>query len=330
MSSPKYHPLLQPFLTTGAVILDGALATELERRGADLRDPLWSAKMLLDDPALIRDVHRDYFEAGADVATTASYQASLPGLMQRGLSAGEAADVLRLSVRLAQEARDQFVGQAALPVRLAGGDRQGCLSYGEQLRPLVAASIGCYGASLHDGSEYRGDYGLSVQQLMDWHRPRLEILAACGADLLACETIPCLVEAEALVRLLDESDGAPAWISFSCKGGQDLCHGETLAEAIALVARCPRVVAAGVNCTAPRHVADLLRSVAGITDKPLLAYPNSGEIWDAERQCWRATADDLDWGAAARAWHEGGARLIGGCCRTTPATIRRLRQAFPL
>jgi homocysteine S-methyltransferase len=316
MSNPiRAHPLLQPFLDrSGAVILDGALATELEARGADLRDPLWSARLLLEDPDLIRAVHRDYFEAGADVAITASYQASLPALMRRGLSAGQAEDALRLSVHLAQGARDQFMQTAP----------------SERVRPLVAGSIGCYGAALHDGSEYRGDYGLSVAELADWHRPRLDILAASGADLLAWETIPCLAEAEALTRLLDESGGIPAWISFSCRDGQRLCHGESLAEAAGLVAGCARVLAVGVNCTAPRYIANLLTSIAGIADKPRVAYPNSGETWDAERQAWRAGADVLDWGEAARSWHEAGARLIGGCCRTTPATIRRLRQVFPL
>lgn len=307
------HPLLQPFFDhAGVVILDGALATELERRGADLRDALWSARLLLDDPALIRQVHRDYFEAGADIATTASYQASLPGLERRGLGRAEAADVLRRSVRLAQEARDEF--WQALPA--------------DRVRPLVAASVGCYGAFLHDGSEYRGDYGLSVRQLMDWHRPRLEILASSGADLLACETIPCLAEAEALVRLLETMPGAFAWISFSCRDEQHLCHGETLTEAIALVTACANVAAAGVNCTAPRYVAALLRSAAACTSKSLVAYPNSGEAWDATRHAWLAGTEVPEWGAAARTWRDAGARLIGGCCRTTPETIRAIRRAL--
>ncbi len=310
------HPLLQPFFDhAGVVILDGALATELERRGADLSDALWSARLLLDDPALIRQVHHDYFAAGADVATTASYQASQPGLERHGLSRAEAEDVLRRSVRLAQEARDAF-WHAGPPAK--------------RLRPLVAASIGCYGAFLHDGSEYRGDYGLSLRQLMDWHRPRLETLAASGADLLACETIPCLIEAEALVRLLEALPEVPAWISFSCRDDARLCHGETLAEAIVLASACANVLAAGVNCTAPRHIVPLLRSAAARTNKPLVAYPNSGEAWNAARHCWVAGVDQLDWGAAARAWHAAGARLIGGCCRTTPSTIRTVRRAFPL
>jgi homocysteine S-methyltransferase len=309
-------PLLAPYLEqSGVVILDGALATELERRGADLHDPLWSARLLLENPDLIRQVHRDYFDAGADVATTASYQASLTGLARRGLTLAEAADVLRQSVRLAQEARAHF---------LQDGPPSG------RLRPLIAASIGCYGATLHDGSEYRGDYGVSLAQLVEWHRPRMQILASCGADLLACETIPCLVEAEALVRLLEEMPGVPAWISFSCRDDQHLCHGESFAEAVALAAACPNVIAAGVNCTAPRHVEALLHAAVECTVKPLIAYPNSGEQWDAVRQCWMAGAEQLDWAAAARAWYRAGARLIGGCCRTTPDTIRTLRELTPL
>ena len=308
------HVILQPFVDrAGVVILDGALATELERRGADLRDPIWSAKLLLEDPRLIRQVHLDYFNAGADVATTASYQASLPALMRRGLTEAHAAEVLRLSVRLAQEAREQFVQAGAPPGRL---------------RPLVAASVGCYGATRHDGSEYRGDYGLSAPQLIDWHRPRLEILATSGADLLACETIPILLEAEALVALLHDSPHVPAWISFSCRDERHLCHGEPFAEAVALTDSCPNVIAVGINCTPPRFVTALLQSAQGRTSKPFVVYPNSGEAWDAQRHCWVAGPDTLDWGAAAREWHRAGARLIGGCCRTTPKTIRDLRLAL--
>jgi homocysteine S-methyltransferase len=286
----------------------------LERRGADLNDPLWSAKLLLDNPELIRQVHVDYFEAGADVATTASYQATFAGLARRGLDHGQAADIMRRSVRLAQEARDWFWSRPARPGRL---------------RPLVAASIGCYGASLHDGSEYRGDYGLSRHQLEDFHRPRMEVLAASGADLLACETIPCLLEAEALVRVLGEFPEVPAWISFSCKDDGHVCHGERLADCLAVAAACEQIIAVGVNCTPPHLVAGLLRSVAGMTRKPLLAYPNSGDTWNAATYSWHAVSrPPIDWGEAAREWHTAGARLIGGCCRTTPDDIRCMVRAL--
>ncbi len=200
--------------------------------------------------------------------------------------------------------------------------------HGDRPFPLVAASIGCYGAFLHDGSEYRGDYGLSVRALIDWHRPRLEALIEAKPDLLAFETIPCLVEAEAILRLLEEFPGIPAWVSFSCRDERHLCHGELFADVIGMLDAGKSIVAVGVNCTAPRHVEGLLRSAAGRTDKPLVAYPNSGEPWDAARHHWVATSDATDWGAAARRWRDAGARLIGGCCRTTPATIRELTQAL--
>jgi homocysteine S-methyltransferase len=303
---------IAPFLEQqGVVILDGALATELERRGADLRDPLWSAKLLLENPELIRQVHCDYFAAGADVATTASYQATIPGLLKRGLNHEQAAGVLRLSVRLAQQARDAF-WLIPRPARLA---------------PLVAASIGCYGAGLHDGAEYRGDYGLSVQQLIDWHRPRLEILADSGADLLACETIPCLAEGAALVKLLCEFPRISAWLSFSCKDAHTLCHGEPFAQAVALANDAPNIVAVGVNCTAPRHVEGLLAAASAVTQKPLVAYPNSGETWDALQHCWQGTTAEPDWRSCVLRWRDAGARLIGGCCRTTPESIRQIADA---
>ena len=299
-----------PFLEQqGIVILDGALATELERRGADLRDPLWSAKLLLENPALIQQVHRDYFQAGADVATTASYQATVPGLTRRGLSRKQASDVIRLSVTLAQQARDDFWHEA----RGTG-----------RLKPLVAASVGCYGAFLHDGSEYRGDYGLSVQELIDWHRPRLEVLADSGADLLACETVPCLVEAEALAKLLLEFPHMSVWLSVSCRNERRLCHGEPFAEVVAIANEAPNIVAVGVNCTAPRFIEDLLESAAAVAKKPLLVYPNSGETWDARQRAWTAT----DWRASVLRWRQAGARLIGGCCRTTPETIHGIAEVL--
>ncbi len=303
------HPW-QPFLdAAGVVILDGGLATELERRGADLKDALWSARVLLDNPGLIRQVHEDYYRAGADVATSASYQATFEGLGRLGLDAAQATELMLLSVRLAQEARQQFWGDPANRVR--------------RLYPLVAASVGCYGAYLADGSEYRGDYGLSRQQLEEFHRPRLDVLAGSGADLLALETIPCLVEGEALVRLLEEFPGRPAWLSFSCRDGERVRHGERLADCVALANDSPQVVAVGLNCTAPQLVGDLLQSLAGATTKPLLAYPNSGEAWDAAARCWLPAAS-WSWGEAALCWYRAGARLLGGCCRTTPQTIKEI------
>ena len=294
------------------LILDGGLATELERRGADLDDPLWSARLLLDAPDMIRQVHVDYYAAGADVATTASYQASFEGFARRGLDADGAADLLRRSVVLACEARDLFWADAA--------PRAG------RMRPLVAASIGPYGATRHDGSEYRGHYGLDIDALMDFHRPRLAVLASAGSDLLACETLPCRDEAVALARLLPEFPAARAWVGFSCRDGEHVSQGEPLAECIDALEGCAQIVAVGVNCTAPQHIASLVEIAASRTAKPVVVYPNSGERFDVASRCWQG---DGALGATlaehADEWYRLGARLIGGCCRTTPDDIRALR-----
>jgi homocysteine S-methyltransferase len=292
------------------LLLDGAMATELERRGRDLNDPLWSAKLLLEAPALIRQVHADYFAAGADIAISASYQATFEGFARREIDAARAAELMRLSVRLAVEARDAFWAD---PANRAG-----------RPRPLVAASVGPYGAMLHDGSEYRGDYGLSVAELIAFHRPRLAVLATAGADLLACETIPCQAEAEALLALLDELPATYAWLSFTARDEAHSSHGEPIAQCAALLAAHPRVAAVGINCTAPRHIPDLVRAIAGACAKPIVVYPNSGERYDPATGGWSGEADCEAFGAAARSWHAAGARLIGGCCRTGPEHIREL------
>ncbi len=292
------------------VILDGALATELEARGCDLRDPLWSAKVLLEAPELIRQVHLDYFHAGADGVITASYQASVEGFARRGLARADALALIQRSVHLAREARDLFWADPA--------HREG------RPRPFVAASVGPYGAFLADGSEYRGDYGLGEAELIEFHRPRLAALLAAGPDLLACETLPCLREAQALVRLLAEFPGASAWISFSARDEAHTCHGERLSDCAAALDACPQVVAIGVNCTAPRYIPALIDAIRAATDKPVVVYPNSGEVYDSTHRDWRGTSTVAAFAEQAREWAAHGARIIGGCCRTGPEHIRAL------
>lgn len=294
-----------PFL-----VLDGALATELERRGADLRDPLWSAKTLLEQPHVVQAVHLDYFRAGADIATTATYQASFEGFGRRGLGSAVAAQAMRDAVALAAAAREEFWSEPS--------------NRANRRKPLIAASVGPYGAMLADGSEYRGRYAASDRELADFHGPRLEALAHSGADLIACETLPCLREALVLARLLGEFPAVSAWMSFSCRDGAHNCEGEEIAECAAALDGFGQVAAIGINCTAPRYVGELLRRIGERTGKPLLAYPNSGQVYDAGTKCWSGAAPEAALALGARDWYEAGARLIGGCCRTTPADIRAL------
>lgn len=307
------NPVLPFIEAQGALILDGGLATELERRGADLSDALWSARLLADDPALIRQVHLDYYWAGADCCTSASYQATVPGFVGRGLSPDEARTLIRLSVQLVAEARDAFWA--------AGPHRQ-------RLRPLVAASVGPYGAYLADGSEYRGDYDRDEAGLLDFHRERWALLAGAGADLLACETIPSFTEARALARLLEATPDTWAWFSFSCRDGAHISDGTPIAECAAWLAGRPRVAAIGVNCTAPRYIPDLIRAITAVTTTPIIVYPNSGERYDPVTKRWLGESVPAEFGTFSREWRKLGAGLVGGCCRTTPAHIRQIADRF--
>jgi homocysteine S-methyltransferase len=293
-----------------ALVIDGALATELERRGCDLKDDLWSAKILLEQPEKIKQVHYDYFKAGADCAITASYQATIEGFMKRGLNETQALALIQKSVRLAVEARDEFWAEEA--------NRVG------RSKPFVAASVGPYGAYLADGSEYRGNYGLSERQLMDFHRARMKALIEAGADILACETIPCLIEAQALVKLLDEFHSLDAWISFSCRDETYVNEGQRLDDCVRLVDASPFVAAVGVNCTSPNYIPSLIREAKKATNKPVLVYPNSGESYDASRNDWDGQPVYESFGEEAKEWYKAGARLIGGCCRTTPEDIQTI------
>jgi homocysteine S-methyltransferase len=300
--------LLEPFLEQqGFVMLDGALATELERRGADLKHELWSARMLIEAPEMIRQVSQDYLVAGADIIATATYQASFEGFEKTGISRARASNLMQLSVDLAVLAREAFWS-----------------SYDNhlgRLRPLVAASIGPYGACLADGGEYHGNYGLDKKALIEFHRPRMAELAHSDADLLAFETIPSKLEAEALIELMAEFPQRKAWLSFSCKDEQHVCHGESFADCAALAETSDQIIAVGVNCTPPQYLVPLLKSAQHI-NKPLIVYPNSGEEWVADENRWSGTACEAQ---AAVAWYDAGARVIGGCCRTGPEDIARMR-----
>lgn len=291
-----------------ALVIDGALATELERRGYDLKDELWSAKILLEQPEAIKQLHLDYFKAGADCVITASYQATIEGFVKRGLNEGEAIELIQQSFRLAVEARDEFWADES--------NRLG------RSKPFVAASIGPYGAFLADGSEYRGNYGLTEKELIEFHRARMKALMDAGATFFACETVPSLVEAQALAALLNEFPNITAWFSFSARDEKHISEGQPFADCVRLLRDHPQITALGINCTSPKYIPSLIREGKSQTNKPILVYPNLGETYDAVTNDWDGDTAVESFGEEARIWYEAGARLIGGCCRTTPEDIR--------
>lgn len=285
---------------TDAVVVDGGLSTQLEARGHDVHDRLWTGRVLLDDPSAITRAHRDFVDAGAQVVISASYQVSRPGFVAEGLSEGDADEALLASIAAAREAATEDV--------------------------RVAASVGPYGAILHDGSEYRGRYGLTHGQLVDFHAARLAVLAEGAPDLLAVETIPDVDEARALVDVLAGHPGLPAWMTFSAADEARTCAGQPIEEAVAAAASSPSVVAVGVNCTDPRHVTPLLHRMRTVTDLPLVVYPNAGGSWNPRTGAWDDALAEGFSPALVEVWQQGGAVAIGGCCGTGAGAIADLAR----
>ena len=316
VSSSIKSPLTVFLEMQGFLLLDGGLATELEKRGHNLNTKLWSAGLLNSHPDEIRAVHRAYLEAGADCIISATYQATVPGFMEAGLSEKEAKSLIQKAVAIARDARDEYFASCR------NGNRG-------KTRPLIAASIGPYGAYLADGSEFRGNYSISPQQLRAFHESRWEILADSGADLFACETIPSLAEALVLRDLMKATPDVFAWVSFSCIDGQRISDGTPIRECTALFEECEQVVAVGINCTAPKIIPSLITEARkGTPTKPVVVYPNLGETYDDTKRAWIGASESVNFAKAAIEWFQLGARLLGGCCRTTPNHIAEMRSSL--
>lgn len=324
MTPSHIDTLLQifPFL-----IKDGGLATEIEKQGTRLGGKLWSAKILADDPRIIRTVHRDYLKAGADIILTASYQASMPGFKEEGYSVREAERLIKLSVTLAREAREELLSEEKSGVFFDAAETKSRLherdTNSSRPLPLIAGSCGCYGAYLANASEYTGAYNLTEKQYIDFHRPRVELLMEAGCDFIAFETFPRADEAGAVAMMLEDYPGVKAWITFTVKNDSEISSGEPVSAAAKAVAG-KNILGAGINCSDPQHFSALIQNIHEFTDKYIVVYPNSGEIFNAGCSCWKGDSIKSIFANACVEWYGLGAKIIGGCCRIGPDEINAL------
>lgn len=295
----------KPFL-----VLDGGLSSELERRGHDLNHPMWSARLLLENPDAIREVHASYLQAGADVLVTSSYQASFEGFRRMGLQDREIERLMKLSISLAKDAVDQHI------------------TSDDSREILIAASAGTYGAFLADGSEYRGKFGVSKTKLREFHERRFEVLVESQADLIAFETLPDAHEVEVLAELIQEA-AFPCWFSFSCRDGKHINDGTPVADVAAIAADADCVFAVGVNCTPPEFVTELIKNIqSAVGNKRVIVYPNSGEKFDGKKKEWKDSRSIGGFGDRAVEWYAAGASIIGGCCRVGPDAIKEIADSL--
>ena len=275
--------------------LDGGLSTALENNGNKLTTSLWTGELIKSNPAEITKAHLDFINAGAQIIITSSYQLSYSGCGARGWSEQETDQALITSTKLAKDAVDQS-GKAV----------------------KVAASVGPYGASLADGSEYKGNYGVTKSLLKDFHSRRLELLISTSPDYLALETMPDTFEVEILLELLKDCP-IPFWISYSCRQGNQTNAGQSFQAAVDLA---KEAMAVGINCTKPELITDLLRSAS--SSKPFIVYPNSGRVWDAKNKVWTGSGSAGFSDQLISEWVGAGAQIIGGCCGIGASEINKM------
>ena len=296
-----------------AFIIDGALGTQIQKNGHDVNDSLWSAKFLNEDVSVIKEVHSQYLYAGADCIITSSYQASIEGFLKKGFSQEKAIELIKLSINIAKEARDEFCS--------------GFEDKASRVKPLVAASIGPYGAYLADGSEYTGDYKISDEELKSFHKKRLEIIHQTNPDILACETIPSFKEAKIISDLLKYYPNTSSWITFSAKDENYTNAGDDIKECMAYLNQQKHISAVGINCTAPQYIPMLIENIKSVSSKPIVVYPNGGSKYNPITKLWeKGDLSSEDFSKLAYLWYSKGARIIGGCCLTGPAEIESIRK----
>lgn len=278
-------------------ILDGGLSNALEQEGADLNHELWSAHLLINSSNLIEKVHYNYYKAGANCVITSGYQATIEGFQKIGKSRKEGIELLQKTSLIANNARDKFLKEnPSSPAYIAG-------------------SIGPYGAFLADGSEYKGNYNKSVQELIDFHKERFEIIDNTAIDFLACETIPSFKEVKAMTTLL-ESAKHKGWISCSCRDGKLLNDGTPIKEVASFLLDHPSIFALGVNCTKPEFISTLIKEIRAVNvDIKIVVYPNSGQVYHADTKTWSGISDPSHCSLMAKEWIALGASIVGGCCQ---------------
>ena len=292
------------FLTNHTVVLDGAMSTPLERLGADTNNDLWTAKALIDNEELVYEVHKMYFEAGADLIITDTYQANVQAFEKVGYSEKEARNLIKKAVKIAQKARDDYK------------NKTGKHNY-------IAGTIGPYGAYLANGSEYRGDYELSTKEYQQFHLPRIEELATTGVDILAIETQPKLDEVLAILELLKEKyPQQKVYVSYTLSDDDTISDGTPLPRAIHALEDYSQVIAVGINCVKLELVEPALKNMKEITDKHLIVYPNSSAVYDPKSKTWSQPKTSATFEELIPNWYEAGARIIGGCCTTGPKEIK--------
>ncbi len=283
-------------------LLDGSLSYPLEKQGYDLNKKLWTGDALINDPNVIKKIHKDYLVAGVDFISTSTYQISYRVLKEMGYNLNEIKDIFKRSVDLVQDAIEET--KIKRKVKIVG-------------------SYGPFGASLSDGSEYTGKYKTSDEIIMSYHIDNMNIIKELDIDIVLYETIPCLREIEILSKVVEEYK-KEVWISFTCNKDLEFRDGTSIMKACKIISSIENISTIGINCFSPLLAEKAIKKLKKNSNKKILIYPNSGEIYNNKDKDWYG--EKYFDNSMIKKWLALSPDIIGGCCRVGFEDIQNMRK----
>jgi len=283
-------------------LLDGSLSYPLEKQGYNLNKKLWTGDALINDPNVIKKIHKDYLVAGVDFISTSTYQISYRVLKEMGYNLNEIKDIFKRSVDLVQDAIEET--KIKRKVKIVG-------------------SYGPFGASLSDGSEYTGKYKTSDEIIMSYHIDNMNIIKELGIDIILYETIPCLREIEILSKVVEEYK-KEVWISFTCNKDLEFRDGTSIMKACKIISSIENISTIGINCFSPLLAEKAIKKLKKNSNKKILIYPNSGEIYNNKDKNWYG--EKYFDNSMIKKWLALSPDIIGGCCRVGFEDIQNMRK----
>ena len=284
-------------------LLDGSLSYPIESRGHGLNSKLWTAKILIDNPKVIEDIHVEYINSGVDYISTSSYQLSVKTLKAEGYNISEIENIFKKSVSVAKKA----------------------LLRTKKKNIKILGSFGPFATYLADGSEYTGVYNTKDETIKEFHLENLKIINKLDIDILLYETIPCLREISILNNLLKLSE-KEVWISMTCNNAMKLRDNSSLKKACKILSQSKNISTIGLNCFDPSMTKIAIEKLRLYSNKKVLVYPNSGEKYNCENKTWLGKNKFND--QSISNWIEESPDIIGGCCRIGKEEIKQFKTSL--
>ena len=282
-------------------LLDGSMSFPMEQLGYNLKNKLWTGKALINNPDLIKDIHKGYIDAGADFISTSTYQISFDRLKNMGYQSEEIKKIFQKSVDIVKDAIEE--SKLKKEIKIVG-------------------SFGPYASYDPEASEYIGEYDSTDIEIKKFHLNNIRIIEETDLDIILYETIPCLREIKILSEALSHST-KEIWISITCNEEMEFRDGSSFKDACEIISKIEKITTMGINCFSPLLVKKAIDLLKKYSNKKILIYPNSGEIYNPKERFW--TGNNEFNNSMIKNWLSLYPDIIGGCCRIGYDDIKKMR-----